>query len=149
MLMEELSQIDAYLKKMVPQLSHIQESDSNFASELTPFITQVKKGYESLSQKKKSIRDQYKEICQSFGEDHLRTKPEDILESISSFMKSFSCSLAEYRRKQERELVSKQRKKVLLMGLKTRSAKAKKLFPKDNRYKIIKLSLFLESLIIS
>jgi hypothetical protein len=115
MLMEELNHIDAYLKKIAPQLHHIQESDSNFALVLSPFICQVTKEYESLSRKQKSIREQYREICVSFGEDELRTKPEDILESISSFSKSFSCSLAEYRRKQERESLAKQRKKVALL----------------------------------
>lgn len=125
--MEELSHIDTHLKKIVPQLNQIQEVDSNFASALNPFINQVKDGYESLSEKQKSIRDHYKEICVTFGEDHLRTKPEDILESISSFIKSFSSSLVEYRRKQERESLAKQRKKVeFVPQLITRSAKAKK-----------------------
>jgi hypothetical protein len=113
--MEELNHIDAYLKKIAPKLHPIQESDSNFASVLSPFICQVKKEYESLSRKRTAIRELYKEICVSFGEDELRSKPEDILEYMSSFSKNFSYSLAEYRRKQERENLAKQRKKVSLL----------------------------------
>lgn len=111
-LTEELNYIDAYLKKTDPQLNSIEELDNNFALELNPFIKQVQNGHQILSSKLKSIRDMFKDICISFGENHVRTKPEDILESISSFIKVFSSTLSEYRRKQERESLAKERKKV-------------------------------------
>ena len=86
----------------------------NFATELNPFIKEAHKGYEILTAKQLKIRDQYKAICISFGEDHVRTRPEDILDSLSIFMKNFTFILGEYYRKQERELFAKQRKKVIV-----------------------------------
>ena len=108
-----MNHIESYLKKIDPDLDKIVDSDPKFAAVLNPFIEEVRIGYETLSNKKLTIRNCYKEICITFGEDHIRTKPEDIVESLSYFIKKFTILLSEYRRKHEREALAKQRRKVI------------------------------------
>ena len=115
--MEEFNYIGSFSKKMAPQVEVICLKDPKFAHTLTEFLVEVDRDCNLLNAKKIEAEKCFLNVCSLFGEDPCRTKPEEVLQSFTHFLKTFDNYANDYKRRKEIEMQKRKRKAVSLSCL--------------------------------
>lgn len=90
------------------------DADSIFAQHLGPFLETLTFGYQKLQALFDRFKQSFEQACRLFGDDPKKTRPEELLEPIITFAKTFDRLTIEFNRRLERESLSKKRKEVCL-----------------------------------